>query len=154
MRLKLERTARESEYTIGRLYVNGAYECDTLEDRDRGLSRSMPLSEIKERKVYGQTAIPTGEYRVTLSVRSPKYSAKATWRDYNGGFMPRLLSVPGWEGVLIHPGNTSADTEGCVLVGRNTQKGMVTGSTAAFKALYAKMREAVGRRETITLEIV
>ena len=74
MRLVVKRIAKRDTYTIGRLYIDGIYFCDAIEDKDRGLDSSMNVNTIKEKKVYGETAIPTGEYQVTLDVVSPKFS--------------------------------------------------------------------------------
>lgn len=101
MEIKVRRIARRQAYTIGRLYVDGQYFCDTLEDADRGLGSDMPLEKISRLKVYGQTAIPTGRYAVTLGVVSPRFKDRAWARPY-GGKVPRLLNVPGFDGVLIH----------------------------------------------------
>lgn len=149
MRIRIERTAREADYTIGRLYVDGEYFCDTLEDTDRGLTSAMGASEISAVKIAGRTAIPTGEYRITLSVVSPRFAGSAKYKAI-GGKLPRLLGVPGFDGVLIHIGNTAEDTAGCILVGWNTAKGKVLSSTAAFNALYKRMQEAEGITITIT----
>lgn len=154
MKLTLERRWRKEAYTIGRLLIDGSYFCDTLEDTDRGLKKTDLLSIIRSKKVYGETAIPTGTYPVTLKVLSYKYRGIAWYREVCGGYMPRLLGVPGFEGVLIHPGNTAADTLGCVLVGRNTVKGRLTQSRDTWKALYQRMKEADGRGESVTIEIV
>lgn len=153
MKLKLVRKYKKSTYTIGKLYVDGVLFCDTLEDKDRGLKQTDSLSSIKRRKVYGETAIPAGTYAITLDVVSPKYSAVAWYKAICGGRMPRLLNVPAWDGVLVHPGNTALDSYGCILPGRNTKKGAVTSSRDTFKALYAKMEEARKRGEKITIEI-
>jgi hypothetical protein len=101
MKLLLKRRFKGESYTIGSLYIDGAYFCDTLEDRDRGLDQSMSLDEIKRLKVAGETAIPTGTYEVTLNVVSPKYSTREAYR-FCSGKVPRLLSVKGYEGILIH----------------------------------------------------
>lgn len=154
MVLKLDRKYKKDTYTIGYLYVDGVRFCNTLEDRDRGLKESDSLSMIKSRKVYGETAIPTGTYVVTLDVVSGKYASSDWYRKLCGGKMPRLLGVPGFEGILIHPGNTALDTLGCILVGRNTVKGKLTASRETFAALYAKMTAAAKRGERITIEIV
>ena len=71
MILRLRRIAKKQLYTIGKLYINGAYFCDTIEDKDRGLTQMMPLDLIKKIKVYKQTAIPTGTYTVAMGTRSP-----------------------------------------------------------------------------------
>ena len=87
------------------------------------MKQSDPLVTIQKKKVYGETAIPTGIYKLEMNVVSPKYSLVKWYQDLCKGKMPRLLNVPGFEGVLIHPGNTPLDTFGCVLVGDNKVKG-------------------------------
>lgn len=124
-------------YTIGKLYVDGVYVCDTLEDKDRGLRQNMPLNEIYRKKVYGETAIPVGRYFVDMDTESPKFKYRI-WAKPYGGKLPRLLSVPGWEGVLIHVGNSGPETFGCLLCGYNRQKGKVLDSTKAFQLLMDK----------------
>ena len=113
----------------------------------------MTLAEIKRNKVYGETAIPTGHYRITLKVLSPKYSTIDWYKKLTGGFMPRVQDVPGFEGILIHPGTTALDTYGCILVGKNTIKGGITESRATFEKLYKKMKAATDAGEDILLEI-
>lgn len=141
MKLELKRIARKDKYTIGHLYINGKYFCDTLEDPDRGLASSMSNSQIAMKKIKGDTAIPTGLYKITLNVASSKYSNfnKYPYAKFCNGKMPRLLNVPGYEGVLIHAGNTQKDTEGCILVGMNRQVGKVLDSQKTFKKLYEKL---------------
>lgn len=141
MELNIKRIARRETYTVGRLYIDGKYFCDTLEDKDLGLRQDMPTSVIRATKRKGITAIPTGRYRVTLAVQSPKFSKRATYQFCNG-YLPRLVNVPGYDGVLIHIGNTARDTEGCLLVGRNTQVGKVLESRKTFMALYDRLLEA------------
>ena len=141
MELLLERIARRDTYTIGHLSIDGKRFCDTCEDTDRGLRQDLPLSVNQAKKRRGITAIPVGRYRVTLDVKSPKYSKKKQY-DFCKGFVPRLINVPAFEGILIHIGNTAADSEGCILVGRNTKVGMVLESTNTFKALYEVLRKA------------
>jgi hypothetical protein len=137
MKLTLKRIAFKDSYTIGRLFVDGVRFCDTLEDK------------VRDTKIKGETAIPYGTYEVTLKVKSPKFSKKAAY-NFCGGYLPRLLDVPNFEGILIHIGNTSSDTEGCILVGENKQVGKVLNSTATFKSLYAKLKTATDK---ITIEI-
>lgn len=139
----MQRIARRDTYTIGRLYIDGQYFCDTIEDADRGLRQDLPLSVNMAKKRRGVTAIPVGRYRVTLGVKSPKYSKKKQY-DFTRGYMPRLVNVPAFDGILIHIGNTAADSEGCILVGRNTKVGMVLESTKTFKDLYARLKSATG----------
>ena len=153
MKLLVDRKYKKSTYTIGNLYVDGKYFSNTLEDRDRGLKQTDPLSTIKSKKVYGETAIPTGKYRITLDVVSPKYSAVAWYRKLCGGRMPRILNVPGYEGVLIHPGNSAIDTMGCILTGKNSVKGRLTASRDTFEKLYKLLDAANKRHEIIEIEI-
>lgn len=140
MELLLKRIARRDTYTIGKLFIDGVYFCDTLEDRDRGLKQSLPASVNRAKKVAGATAIPTGKYQVTLKMQSPKFKKKKQY-EFCDGYLPRLINVPAFEGVLIHIGNTANQTEGCILVGRNTKVGKVLESGVTFRALYAKLKE-------------
>lgn len=141
MELTLRRIARKADYTIGRLYIDGAYFCDTLEDTDRGLSQDKPLSTNVELKKAGVTAIPTGRYLVTLGVKSPKFSQYKQY-EFCGGHLPRLLNVPAFEGILIHIGNTAKDSAGCILVGKNKVVGKVLESTATFRRLYEILNQS------------
>ena len=154
MKLKVDRKWKKDTYTISPLYVDGSRFYEILEDKDRGLKQTDSLDYIKSRKIAGETAIPTGIYKVTLDVVSPKYAAVKWYKDFCGGRMPRILNVPGWDGILIHPGTTALDSWGCLICGRNTVKGKVTSSRDTFKALYKKMKAAHDRGEEITIEIV
>lgn len=154
MKLRLERKWPKATYTIGVLYVDGVRFCETLEDRDRGLTQKDSLSQIRSLKVYGETAIPKGIYRVVMGILSAKYAAISWFKKLCGGKMPRLPEVPGFDGILIHPGNTALDTLGCILVGRNTKVGQLTESRATFEKLYKKMKAAHDRGEAIIIEIV
>lgn len=138
MKLELIRKWKKQDYTIGELYIDGKFFSNTLEDPDRGLTSTMNLTEIKSKKIKGDTAIPTGTYKITLDVVSPKYSnfSKYPYVKFCGGKMPRLLNIPGYEGVLIHAGNTQKDTEGCLLVGSNKVVGKVINSQVTWKKLY------------------
>ena len=89
MKLLLDRIYKGPNYTIGKLYINGVYECDTLEDVDRGLTSQMSLDEIKSKKIYGNTAIPTGTYIVNMNTVSPKFKDRIWAKPYNG-ILPRL----------------------------------------------------------------
>jgi hypothetical protein len=150
MKLYLNRHYKGDAYTIGKLYIDGEYFCDTCEDVDRGLTQKTPLNEIKEKKIKHQTAIPTGTYKITLKVQSPKYSQRSQY-DFCKGYLPRLIDVPGYEGILIHIGNKAGDSSGCILVGENKVKGQVINSTATFKKLYEKLKEATDEIE-ITID--
>lgn len=142
MEIKIERRWRKAAYTIGRLYVDGDYLCETLEDTDRGLKSDMSEEEIKRIKVKGATAIPTGRYKVEITY-SPRFKKQ----------MPLVLNVKGFDGIRIHPGNTAKDTEGCILPGRNTVKGMVTNSRYWYNILYSKIRNAVNAGKEVVLVI-
>lgn len=153
MRIHIDRKYKLPEYTIGKLYINGEYFCDTCEDTDRHLTADMPVAQIIQQKVYGKTAIPVGTYHIDMDTASPKFRSKS-WAQPYFGKLPRLLSVPGWSGVLIHPGNYAKDTEGCILVGRNKVKGGVTESVATFDKLMALMQAAHAKKEPITITIM
>lgn len=129
MKLELVRIAFRDTYTIGKLYIDGVWFCDTIEDTDRGLDNSMSVDEILKKKIKGETAIPTGVYKIEITY-SPKYKR----------MMPLLIGVKGYSGVRIHSGNTSKDTEGCLLVGRNTKVGMVTDSRNTYQRLFARLQ--------------
>lgn len=130
MKLVLNRTYLGDSYTIGKLYIDGVYFCDTLEDKVRDLS--------KEEKVKHQTAIPKGTYKVIVN-QSPRLK-----RD-----LPRLLNVPHFDGILIHRGNTADDSSGCILVGENKIKGKVINSTKYEIELVKKLKEA----NDVTIEV-
>lgn len=131
MKLTLKRIALRDTYTIGKLYLDGVYFCDTLEDPVRDYNKDGDLDDPGEQKVWGETAIPYGTYKVKLSY-SPKFKR----------ILPRLFDVPHFEGILIHRGNTAKDSHGCILVGKNTQVGMVTSSTVWEKKLIEVMEES------------
>lgn len=141
MELEVKRDVKESAYTMGRLYIDGKYFCDTVEDTDRGLTSSMTEGDIKRVKVSGKTAIPKGKYDVTLHVVSPRFGKRKQYA-FCEGKLPRLISVPGFDGVLIHIGNSAKDTEGCILVGVNRKNGYVYKSADTFKRLYAELLKA------------
>jgi len=130
-KLKLTRIAKRPTYTIGKLYIDGKYFCDTCEDTVRDLS--------KVDKVPGQTAIPAGTYKVIVNV-SPKFKR----------LLPRLLNVPHFDGILMHRGNTAADSSGCILVGENKQVGKVLKSTYYEERLVDMLKND----NNITIEIV
>lgn len=143
MELKLERKWKKERYTIGNLYVDGVWFCNTIEDRDRGLRQDLPLSVNQKRKVKNETAIPVGRYRVTLGVKSPKMSQRPAY-DFCQGYVPRLINVPAFDGILIHIGNTERDSAGCIIVGENKVKGKVINSTETFHRLYDVLKKATG----------
>lgn len=129
MEIKVVRKYKKSEYTIGKMYIDGQYFCDTVEDCDRGLTSEMTYEEIARRKVYGKTAIPTGRYDVALSY-SPKFKRS----------LPLLLSVKGYSGIRIHNGKDANSSLGCIIVGENKIKGGVINSKVTLERLMAKLR--------------
>lgn len=150
MKLVLKRINNQDNYCEGKLYIDGIYQCDVIEDTDRGLTNEMSITEIQSKKVYGETAIPKGTYQITLDVVSPKFKDRS-WATFCEGKLPRLLDVPGYEGVLIHVGNEASNSLGCLLVGQKTKDGWVSNSTQTFKDLYYKLKQATDQI-TITIE--
>jgi hypothetical protein len=132
MLLTLHRKYFTERSTIGMLSVNGKTECFTLEDR----VHDGP-------KVAGRTAIPLGTYNVIVN-ESQRFKR----------LLPLLLEVPGFEGVRIHCGNTDADTEGCILVGKRRGNDMIFESRAAFDHLFPQIAEARERNEPVSISIV
>lgn len=131
LELRLQRRFLGKDYTIGSLYIDDEYFCDTLEDVDRGLTQSTPLDEIRKIKIPHETAIPTGVYRVIVNLSPAKKR-----------MLPRMLDVSGFSGILIHRGNTKHDSSGCILVGENKVKGKVINSTQYEKRLVEILSEA------------
>lgn len=150
MNIELKRIYNCNTYCIGHLYIDGKYICDTIEDTDRGLHQEMSKEEILKIKVPSKTAIPVGQYRVTINVVSPKFSQKAYYANFCKGRLPRLLNVPGFEGILMHKGSTERSSAGCLIVGYNTVKGCVTNSQEAFEKLYKILRSS---KDVIKIEI-
>ena len=153
MDLLVDRKWKKETYTIGRLYINNVFFCNTLEDKDRGLKQTDSLVTIQSKKVYAETAIPTGTYEIQMNVKSSKYSTYKWYRDLCNGYMPRLKDVPGFLGILIHPGNTALDSAGCLIVGKNTKVGQLTDSKNTFAKLYKKMKSAYDKGESIKITI-
>ena len=119
MEIRVERTDFSEDSTIGKLYVDDQFECYTLEDKVRPV------------KIKGKTAIAAGRYEVIIN-----YSQRF------GRLLPLFLNVPNFEGVRIHPGNTAADTEGCILVGQTKEVGFIGQSRLAFEQLFTKLKIA------------
>lgn len=144
MKLLVQRIFRGASYTIGKLYVDGVYECDTIEDTVRALPPTCPntprgIACACKEKVYAETAIPAGTYKVTMEY-SPKF--KRT--------LPYLHNVPHFIGILIHSGNDQGHSSGCLIVGKNKVKGKVLESKATLDALIQK----IGGQKNLTIEIV
>lgn len=153
MKITVDRKWKKEDYTIGRMYINGEFFCNTLEDTDRGITQTMDKNIIRSRKIPNRTAIPSGTYNITLDVVSPKFSKKTFYKEFCDGKLPRLLNVPGFDGILIHVGSNASHSSGCILVGNNTIKGGLTNSKEVFKKLYKILLEAKEKGEKITIDI-
>lgn len=156
MEIIVKRIALKDDYTIGKMYVDGAYLCDTLEDKVRDYNKDGDLNDEGEGKVYGKTAIPYGRYEVTLDVVSPKFSKYEFYKDVCGGKLPRLLNVKHFEGILIHvaDGYKGADLlQGCIGIGQNKIKGGLLNGKQTFSNLYLKLKQANERGEKIWITI-
>lgn len=140
MKLKLIRKFLKDTYTIGKLYIDNLYFCDIVEDKVRDYNKDGDLNDIGENKVYGETAIPYGTYKVEVTY-SPKFK-----RD-----LPLIKDVPHFEGIRIHRGNYTKDSLGCLICGENKIKGGVINSTKYEESLVKILKET---NEKITIEIV
>lgn len=149
MKLLLTRTEKNKHSTMGILSIDGIFFCNTLEDADRELKQTDPIEHIEDVKVFGETAIPTGTYKVDMNTVSPKFKDRE-WAKPYGGKLPRLVAVPGFEGVLIHIGNSQQDSLGCVLVGEKSGDKLIN-STKTFKQL---MNVLTKTKEDITITIL
>lgn len=140
MKLTLKRIALRPTYTIGKLYIDDVYFCDTIEDTVRDLNKNGKFDN-GEKKVHSKTAIPYGTYEIkwTYSPRFKKYT-------------PQLMNVPSFEGIRIHAGNTSDDTEGCLILGKNKQVGKVLNSRATINKFYPIIKNACSNGK-VTIEI-
>lgn len=138
MKIQLFRKLLGDTFTRGVMYINGRFECWTLEDTDRR------LEENPDVKIEGETCIPRGTYKVIITY-SNRFKRE----------LPLLVDVPGFSGVRIHPGNTAADTHGCVLVGLavDNDDSRVNMSHITFDALWKQIEAAFDKGEDITLEI-
>ena len=153
MELLIDRKWKKHSYTISNLYIDGEWFCNCLEDADRGLDNSMSEDMIRTLKKPSITAIPRGTYEITLDVVSPKYSKIQFYKDVCNGKVPRLKNVKGFDGILIHAGNTDKDSSGCLLVGQNKVKGQVVNSKETFKQLYKLLQDGKSRGEKIIIKI-
>lgn len=153
MELIVDRKWKKQSYTISNLTIDGKWFCNVLEDADRGLDDSMSIAKIRELKKPSITAIPRGTYEITLDVISPKYCTNSFYKQVCNGKVPRLLNVKGFEGILIHAGNTDKDSAGCLLVGINLERGKVLKSQETFRKLYKMLSEAKLRGEYIQITI-
>lgn len=151
MEITINRECKRKGYTLSRLYLDGTYfGCLVLEDEDRGLDKdTMTLEEIKKKKVYAETAIPKGRYKVIFST-SPKFGKSSYAKD---GMIPLVCNVPGWSGVRIHAANKATELEGCLAIGKNTKVGEVTDSRAWTKKLIDRLWLAWSNGSPIYLTI-
>lgn len=130
LQVLLTRNWRKDTYTIGRIYVNGNFFCNSLEDKDRGLIQGMPLETLKKMKIQDQTAIPVGTYRLRVTM-SPKFKRE----------LIEVVDVPAFTGIRFHRGVNENHTSGCVLTGLNKIKGgLVDG--AKYEEEITKMVKA------------
>lgn len=143
MELKVHRRYRGASYTIGTMYVDNVRLSDTLEDKDRGLRSDMPLNKIKKIKVKGETAIPTGRYKIKMTY----------WAKYKK-YYPEICGVPGFVSILIHAGANNKHTEGCPLVGENKIKGGLINGGKYVEDLRKKITTELkaGKEVWITVE--
>jgi len=135
MKLVLIRDQSDLDCTFGRLYINGLFECHTLEDVDRHL-------EDGGEKVASATAIPRGEYKLTID-----------WSNRFKKEMLHVLDVPQFAGIRIHSGNTSEDTEGCLLLGNGRAKAYLLDSRSAVQKVFDAVEKALDRGEEVTIEV-
>ena len=149
MEILIERAYKKADYTIGRFFINGERICETLEDTDRGLRLDMSEVDIRKKKVWGKTAIPTGRYVVGFTY-SPKFSQHSYAK---GGKIPVIYGVKGFDAIRIHSGNKASDSEGCILLGRNTAVGQVLQSVKTCEKVFGILYDAYLRNETIFLTI-
>ncbi len=143
MKIQVKRIFKGSAYTIGKLYIDGVYFCDTIEDVIRELPATCPntlrgIACACKEKVYAETAIPAGTYKVTMEY-SPRFKRK----------LPYLHDVPHFLGILIHSGNDQGHSAGCIIVGKNKVKGKVLESQVTLNALLAK----IGNQKNLTITI-
>lgn len=141
MKLTLERKYLTDNYTIGKLFIDSVYFCDTLEDTNRDNNKNGKFDN-GEAKIYGETCIPFGTYYIEI-----------TYSNHFKKELPLLLDVPSFECVRIHPGNTTEDTEGCILVGENKIKGQVINSKKYADKLTALIKEQLNKNVKVVIEI-
>lgn len=142
MEIQLNRKYRKSNYCIGKLYIDGNYFSDCLEDTDRGLQDSMSLSEIQKLKIKNETCIPYGIYNIVITY-SPRFKRN----------LPLIENVKGFDGIRVHEGNTQKDTSGCLILGFNKIKGKVINSKDTVSKFISILQTALNKGEKVTLEI-
>lgn len=140
MNIVIKRFLLENKFSVGNLYIDKKFYCNTIEDRDRDLRQVMSVDEILSKKVYSETAIPTGIYKVIIDY-SNKYKRN----------MPHILNVKGFDGIRIHSGNFATDSMGCVLCGAFNGKDAVVNSRATTKVVQDLIQKAIDEKEEVTL---
>ena len=158
MKIVVDRKYKKSTYTISNLTIDGKWFCNVVEDTDRNLDNTMSVTHIQKIKDVNCngvnddaiTAIPRGTYKVTLDIVSPKFSKKDYYKKFCNGKVPRLLNVPGFNGILMHCGSTAKSSAGCLILGYNKIKGGVVDSQKAFETVY---KELLKDKNNITIEI-
>jgi len=141
MKLKVVRETKNDVCTIGSLFINDVFFCYTLEDKDRGLKQSDSLLFIQAKKIFGLTAIPSGFYKLTVN-QSPKFKR----------MLPRILDIKGFDGVLLHRGNSANDSLGCILIGYKKGDNSIFESTKAETDLVNRL--LLHNNEVHSIEIV
>lgn len=148
MIIRVDRKWKKSTYTVSNVYINGQRfsdgknYCNALEDADRGLTDKMTVEQIKAKKIYGKTAIPTGEYDVTITY-SPKFKRN----------MPLVNNVKGFDGIRLHSFNTAEECLGCIGFGKNDKVGWISNSRYWTGLVEEKIKNALGRGEKVKLII-
>ena len=139
MEIKLIRESFGDTFTEGKLLIDNVFECYTVEDTDRRMEDDLTV------KVNGKTAIPRGRYELVLSM-SNRFKK----------VLPEILNVPGFAGIRIHSGNSSVDTEGCIILGSVNDKlddDWIGGSKIALTQFMAKLETAIDNGEKVSLQI-
>lgn len=142
MELKIVRYIFNPDETIGRLFIDGVYFCDTLEPTERGLNSCLSVEQNRQLKIYGKTAVPVGEYALIMTY-SPRFKR----------ILPELLNVPSFEGVRIHSGNTKDDTQGCFLLGDYVGGGRLQKSRPRVDELCRKINLSILDDEGVRIKI-
>lgn len=138
MRITVPRDKFNPKQTLGNLYIDGKFECYTLEDAMREVA-GQPVTSWK---IPRETAIPRGEYPVYI-----------TWSNRFQKMLPELWGVPGFDGVRLHAGNTEANTEGCILLGDIRFATYIGASRIAVARVQAKIQAALDRKERVNIVI-
>lgn len=152
MKITVKREAPKDTYTPGKLYIDDQFFCFTLEDLDRGLTQEMSIGEIQSKKIHGETAIPKGTYKITLDMVSPKFSQYPFYMEVCEGKIPRLVDVPGYEGVLIHVADgwkKDKLLQGCIGIGER----QADGSLLNGKEIFRKFYDTIKSQTNLNIEI-